>query len=66
MSVQAHDHSHHHHHAADVGLARRDAMAPVRSVVPAFSLLRMSGLQRLGLAAVLVLAIWAGVFWVLQ
>ena len=37
---------------------------PKPAPVP-FSLLRLSGLQRLALAGVLIASIWAGVFWAL-
>lgn len=39
--------------------------ATAKSAKITFSLLRLSGLQRLGGACVLVALIWSGVFWAL-
>ena len=52
----AHAHSHSHSHSDETANAPRRAN-------PGFSLLRMSSLQRLALAHLLVAAIWLSVFW---
>ncbi len=53
--AQNHDHAHDHAHGA--AEERQDA---------AFSLLRLSAAQRLGIVLVLVVALWAGVRWALS
>ena len=51
-----HAHAHSHSHSHDTANAPRRAN-------PGFSLLRMSSMQRLALALILVAAIWLSVFW---
>jgi hypothetical protein len=55
--AQNHNHKHDHAHAHGAAVERQDA---------AFSLLRLSAAQRLGIALVLILALWAGVRWALS
>lgn len=53
----AHDHdAHDHGHAHD----------PAAVVIPGFSLLRMSALERLAGAVALCALIWAGVWWAMR
>ena len=48
---------HHHGHAHD------HYVHHAHSRVPGFSLLRLSAWGRLGLAGVLIAALWGGIFW---
>jgi len=52
MASHSHEHAHSHAHAA-----------PPREA--GFSLLRLSALQRIGLALVIVTLLWGGVLWAL-
>jgi hypothetical protein len=58
MSSDAHQHSSHHHAA--------HAHAPRHAVAGrlTWSLMRLSALSRLGLAALLILPVWAGILFV--
>jgi hypothetical protein len=53
----AHDDAHDHRHGPAPAPARR---------APGFSLLRLSALQRLGIVAVALVALWSGVRWALS
>ena len=53
------DHDHHGHHHHDPGHAH-----PPAGVAP--SILRLSALERLGVAAGLIALLWAAVFWWLR
>jgi hypothetical protein len=63
MSAHASDH---HHHSSEMPRLRPEEVVFARIVSPSFSLLRISGMQRLAIAGALVLVIWAGVIWALQ
>jgi hypothetical protein len=71
MSAEDHAHNHDHPHHAhgpkggskDARLATGFGAAEERDA--AFSLLRLSAAQRLGIVLVVVLALWAGVRWAL-
>jgi hypothetical protein len=52
-----HAHAHHHGHSHGHDHTHRVAMKPP------FSLLRMSAVERIGAAAVLVVLLWGAVFW---
>jgi hypothetical protein len=57
MADHAHpDHPHHHHHPGHVH--------PPASVHA--SILRLSALERLGIAAVLIALLWAAAFWAMR
>jgi hypothetical protein len=53
----SHGHSHHHHHHPGQG-------HPPVTAHP--SILRMSVLERLGFAAVLIALLWAAAFWAMR
>ena len=53
-----HNHDHHHHHHPQ-GQAHPPAAV-------AASILRLSVMERLGIALVLIAVIWAAVFWAMQ
>jgi hypothetical protein len=55
----AHTHHHHHHHHHHPGEGH-----PPATVAP--SILRMSGLERLALAAALIAVLWGVVFWAVR
>ena len=56
MSDHEHHGHHHHHHPGH--------LHPPASVNP--SILRLSALQRLGIAAGLIAVLWAAAFWVMR
>jgi hypothetical protein len=57
MSDHSHSHSHHHHH-------HTGHVHPPVSIHP--SILRISAVQRVGFAAVLIAVIWAAAFWTIK
>lgn len=57
MEQRARDHAHDHRHGP--------APVPERGAA-GFSLLRLSALQRLGLVAIALVALWSGVRWALS
>ncbi len=54
--MEPHHHDHHHHHP---GRAH-----PAAAVAP--SILRLSALERLGIAAVVIVVLWGAVFWAIR
>jgi hypothetical protein len=54
--VHSHDHGHHHHHPGEGH--------PPATVSP--SILRMSVLERLAIAAALIVVLWGAVFWAMK
>ncbi|MDH7799801.1 MULTISPECIES: hypothetical protein [unclassified Beijerinckia] len=62
-SGHGHSHEHAHDHAHEAAV-----LAPVhaRAAIPGFSLLRLSAGQRLAGAGLIVIALWAAVFWALK
>ncbi len=56
MPTHVHDHHHHHHHPGEGH--------PPASIAP--SILRLSAVERLAAAAVLIVLIWAAVFWAMS
>jgi hypothetical protein len=63
MSDHSHDHAHNHSHAH--GDHHGHAHDP-SLVSPAFSLLRLSALERLAGAGALSALVWLGVWWALR
>ena len=57
MPTHVHEHHHHHHHHPGEG-------HPPASISP--SILRLSAVERLAAAAVLIVLIWAAVFWAMS
>jgi hypothetical protein len=55
--MPTHVHDHHHHHHPGEG-------HPPASISP--SILRLSAIERLAAAAVLIVLIWAAVFWAMS
>ena len=51
--MQAHDHHHHHHHPGHIH--------PPAAIHP--SILRMSAVERVGIAGVVIVLLWLLVFW---
>jgi len=58
MPTHVHDHHHHHHHH------HPGEGHPPASISP--SILRLSAVERLAAAAVLIVLIWAAVFWAMS
>jgi hypothetical protein len=56
MPTHVHDHPHHHHHPGEGH--------PPASISP--SILRLSAIERLAAAAVLIVLIWAAVYWAMS
>ncbi len=74
MSLASHEHDHNHKHdhphdhahgyaQAHADSGAHDHEPTARRADPGVSLLRMSSVQRLAVASVLVAAVWLGVFW---
>jgi hypothetical protein len=59
MSPTPIPHAHTHHHGHSHGHAHRHRVP----MTPAFSLLRLSAVERIGAAATLVVLLWGAVFW---
>jgi hypothetical protein len=58
QDVMSHEHHHHHHHHPQGQAHPPAATSP--------SILRLSVVERLGIALVLIAVIWAAVFWAMH
>ena len=62
--ADGHDHAHHDHPPHSHHTHAQTTVRPAQR--PGFSLLRLSVVERLGVALFFVALIWAGVFWAIR